>query len=300
MTQRVLVVDDSEDIHLLIKAGLRNEPIVLSFAPDGATGLSEARRHPPDLILLDVDMPEPDGFSVCRSLKDDPATAGIPVVFLTGASSAAEKVRGLDLGAIDYITKPFDSAELRARVSAGLRTKYLLDLCSQRAMLDGLTGLWNRAFFDQRLASELSLSARKGTQFSCIIIDIDNFKAINDSLGHPGGDEALRAVAQELSRACRIEDAVCRIGGDEFAILMPGSDLEGAVNLAQRICQSIANLRPEIRGKTAAITCSIGVADSSFGNAIVDETDRALYRAKLAGRNRVVVAEKSTEPVNAA
>src|SRR4051812_22667076 len=193
MPQKVLIIDDSKPIHALVRARLAEEPIELHSAFDGETGIATALNLLPDLILLDVDMPSPDGFEVCRRLKDDPATMTIPVVFLTGMASTEQKIRGLELGALDYILKPFDPAELRARVRTSLRQKYLLDLLAKKAMIDGLTGLWNRTYFDQTLAAQLALFRRAGYPCSVILTDVDNFKLINDQFGHPTGDEALRA-----------------------------------------------------------------------------------------------------------
>jgi len=290
----VLVVDDSTDIHELVQIGLIDEPVDLHSSFSGTEGLETARRLLPDLILLDVDMPKPDGFEVCRNLKADPMTMGIPVIFLTGASSTEEKIRGLELGAIDYVTKPFDPAELRARVAAALRTKRLLDLLAQRAMLDGLTGLWNRAYFDQRVNGEVSLARRNGTPLSCILLDADHFKQVNDNFGHPAGDRVLQMIAQVLSDACRKEDVVCRYGGEEFAILAPGVEERRGAELAERLRQSIATARLTHRGTELQVTCSIGVADTTgpATASLVERADQALYHAKRAGRNRVVIASE--------
>src|SRR5438552_10201412 len=202
MPQKVLIIDDSKPIHALLRARLTDEPVELHSAFDGDAGVLAACNILPDLILLDVDMPNPDGFEVCRRLKADPATMNIPIVFLTGVSSTEQKIRGLELGALDYILKPFEPAELRARVRASLRQKYLLDLLSKKAMVDGLTGLWNRTYFDQTLAAQMALARRAGYPFSVIIADVDHFKSINDRYGHPTGDEVLRAVAQTIQINC--------------------------------------------------------------------------------------------------
>src|SRR5688500_2135270 len=231
MRQKLLVIDDSMPIHMLVRARLNDEPIEMLSAYDGESGLTMAGEQLPDLILLDVDMPHPDGFEVCRRLKAEPRTNIIPVVFLTAASSTEEKIRGLNLGAVDYVTKPFEPAELRARVRASLRTKYLMDLLAKRAQIDGLTGLFNRAFFEHRLLAEMAQSRRVGRALACIMADVDHFKSINDQFGHPMGDEVLRAVANLFLEQCRTEDIVCRYGGEEFVVLMPGVDVEGAVHL---------------------------------------------------------------------
>jgi diguanylate cyclase (GGDEF)-like protein len=216
--------------------------------------------------------------------------ACIPVVFLTGMSTPAQKVQGLELGAVDYVTKPFDPAELRARVRAALRTKYLMDLLAKRAMIDGLTGLWNRACFEQRLASELSLSRRAERPLACAMLDLDHFKRLNDQHGHPFGDEVLRGVAQVLLDAARAEDVVCRYGGEEFVILVPNADATRALAMAERVCGALSS-RPFISRRTPVeVTCSIGVADSleNRGARMVELADKALYLAKQRGRNRAV------------
>jgi diguanylate cyclase (GGDEF)-like protein len=298
MSQKVLVVDDSEEIHDLLRARLQAEPIDLRFAADGGTGLALASEWGPDLILLDVDMPDPDGFEVCRRLKADPRTMPIPVVFLTGATSPAEKIRGLDLGAADYVTKPFDAAELRARVRATLRTKYLMDLLAHKAMIDGLTGLWNRTYFESRLSSELAHTRRTGRPLSCVMLDVDHFKRVNDRYGHPFGDEVLRAVGRLLAETCRQEDVACRYGGEEFAILTPGVAAEGAAELAERVRTGVAALALPHRDGPVRVTCSLGVSDLRHTPppTIVELADRALYEAKQSGRNRVAVASPAAAP----
>ena len=299
MPQKVLIIDDSKPIHALVRARLAEEPIELHSAFDGESGINAALNLLPDLILLDVDMPTPDGFEVCRRLKDDPATMTIPIVFLTGMASTEQKIRGLELGALDYILKPFDPAELRARVRTSLRQKYLLDLLAKKAMIDGLTGLWNRIYFDQTLAAQLALFRRANYPCSVILADVDNFKLINDNFGHPTGDEALRAIAQILQSSCRIEDTVCRYGGEEFAILCPNTPAEKATILGERLREGISRLTMSYRRMPIPLTCSFGIADPATcgDRSVVEAADQALYRAKQEGRNRVICA--GAEPVAA-
>ena len=293
MPQKVLVIDDSDAIHALLRARLSSEPIELHFASDGEQGLTAAATLLPDLILLDVDMPQPDGFEVCRRLKSDSRTMPIPVVFLTGASSTEEKIKGLELGATDYITKPFDPAELRARVKANLRTKYLMDLLQHKAMIDGLTGLWNRTYFETRLSSELSLARRTRQSLACVMLDLDHFKLVNDRYGHPFGDEVLRCVGQLLTEACRGEDVLCRYGGEEFVVLAPNTTSVQAAELAERIRSGVQAFTWRWQGSAVNVTCSLGVADLRHipPPSVVELADAALYEAKNAGRNRVVVAD---------
>ena len=299
MPQKVLVIDDSEAIHALLKARLSSEPIELHFAGGGEEGLELAPKLLPDLILLDIDMPQVDGFDVCRRLKSDTRTQAIPVVFLSGTTSTEVKIKGLELGATDYITKPFDPAELRARVRASLRTKYLLDLLARKAMIDGLTGLWNRTYFENRLSAELSLSRRTSQPLACVMIDLDFFKQINDRYGHPFGDEVLRSLAQLLNETCRSEDIVCRYGGEEFVLLAPNTAASAATELAERIRVAVESFNWNCRGQAVKVTCSLGVADlrDAPPPTILEMADAALYKAKHSGRNRVILAETPQPPI---
>lgn len=299
--QKILVIDDSKPIQMLIRARLGDEPVDLHFASDGDTGLRMAREVGPDLILLDVEMPGTSGFDVCVTLKSDAQTMHVPVIFLTGATSTDEKIRGLDLGAVDYVTKPFEPAELRARVRASLRTKFLVDLLAKKAQIDGLTGLWNRAFFDSRLAQEAALTARTGAPLSVLLLDVDHFKSVNDRFGHPFGDTVLRSVAQVVVDAGRTTDVVCRYGGEEIAMVAPNTGLTGAALLAERIRSRIAAMGLSHRGAPVQVTASIGVSPVAPGpaNQAVADADAALYRAKQAGRNRVETCVP-TETTNAA
>jgi two-component system cell cycle response regulator len=288
--EKVLVIDNAPMVHTLVRARLGSEELDIRSALSGHDGLALATTFQPDVILLDVHMPDPDGFEVCRRLKADPATANIPVIFLTAEATPAQKAYGLNLGAVDYVTKPFDGTELKARVRASLRTKFMLDLLAKRAMIDGLTGLWNRAYFDQRLASELALSKRHGQPLSCLMLDADYFKSINDTYGHPAGDAVLRRIAGLLAERARAEDVACRYGGEEFGMIMPNTTAANAGTFARRLLAGIESLMPMLGGAPVRVTCSIGVADvNGVADQLLDAADAALYRAKRGGRNRVVL-----------
>ena len=296
MSQRVLIIDDTKNIHALVKARLAGEPVEFHSAYTAADGMTMAGTLLPDLLLLDVDMPDVDGFEVCRRLKAQPSTMNIPVVFLTGAGSTDAKIRGLELGAVDYVTKPFEPAELKARVRAALRTKYLLDLLNKKAMIDGLTGLWNRTYFDQTLAAQLSLARRSAQACSVVLCDLDHFKVINDRCGHLTGDEALRIVAACMQATCRIEDVVCRFGGEEFGIIVPNTPADRALIMAERLRKNIEKLQLSHRGMPVTITSSFGIADvTTCGDKdLVQAADAALYLAKTNGRNRIEIAVPGT------
>ncbi len=290
---RVLVIDDEEAIHKLIEARLRPEGITVTGELDGVHGIARAISESPDLILLDVGLPNLDGFQVCRKLKEHPATRNIPIIFLTGETTMEAKVRGLDMGAVDYVTKPFEQTELRARVRAGLRTKRLQDLLERKSFLDGLTGLWNRPYLDQRLVSELNLSQRYARPLGLMMVDIDHFKLVNDTYGHLFGDIVLQGVAEELRGYARRSDLVARYGGEEFGLLLTDTPLSSGVYVAERLRASVEAREFEVRGKSVTVTASFGLGctENIIGEitpqSLIDAADRALFASKDAGRNCV-------------
>ncbi|MHC4876920.1 MAG: diguanylate cyclase [Planctomycetota bacterium] len=301
MTQKILVIDDSPDIHQLLKVRLKNLDVSLEHALSGAEGIEKAQADCPDLILLDVHMPETSGFDVCRQLKGTGDLQNIPVIFLTGASDVDQKVLGFEVGAVDYIQKPFDSAELNARVRAALRTKRFQDMLAQRAMIDGLTGLWNRTHFETRLQDEVVATQRYDRPLSLIMLDVDHFKQLNDNHGHPFGDEVLQAVGETLSETARASDWACRYGGEEFALILRETNLEGARVLAERLRQLIEGLALRNKGEDVKVTASFGVSCSELclnpcdfsRRWLITSADSALYAAKHAGRNRVRIADRA-------
>ena len=305
MTQTILIIDDSPDIHQLLKVRLKNLDLALAHALSGAEGIVKAAEAQPDLILLDVHMPEASGFDVCRDLKAHSSTQDIPVIFLTGAADVDQKVLGFELGAVDYIQKPFDSAELNARVRAALQTKRFQDMLAQRAMIDGLTGLWNRTHFEMRLQDEVAATQRYDRPLSLIMLDVDHFKKLNDNHGHPFGDEVLQAVGEALADTARTSDWACRYGGEEFAVILRETNLEGALILAERLRKLIEGLTLRNKGQDVQVTASFGVSCSELcmnpldfsRRWLITSADGALYAAKHAGRNRVRFAEqKATVP----
>lgn len=291
--QRVLVVDDSQDIQDLIRFRLRGEDIELYQALDAEEALNMSRELRPDLLLLDLNLPGQNGLELIRRFKNEHELSTIPVIFLTGTVDVSTKVQAFDAGAVDYITKPFDGVELGARVRAALRTKRYLDLLSTRAQLDGLTGLWNRAYFDERLTDECSLALRHQRPVSLVMIDIDHFKSLNDKFGHPFGDLVLQRVAQVLVSSTRRTEIACRYGGEEFAVILRETDLAGAELTAGRLRSAIETLELKHSGGPVKVTASLGVSSSQllsedFGPAeLTSSADKALYQAKHAGRNRV-------------
>ncbi len=300
MSQSVLVIDDSSDVHDLLGVRLKPEGVQLHRALSGEEGVELASELRPDLILLDIDLPNLTGFEVCRRLKTSVATASIPIIFLTGAAEVHDKVQGFDLGAVDYVTKPFEPAELRARVRAALRTKRYQDLLATRANLDGLTGLWNRAYFGLRFEEEMAAARRYGRSVSLLLFDLDHFKRFNDDYGHPFGDLVLQRTGEVLLSLLRVTDTPCRYGGEEFAVILTETDLAGAVRTAERVQEALRWINlPQKMGADVRVTASFGVSCTSlFGEPralssglMLELADQALYRAKQAGRDRVCAAE---------
>ncbi|MCG3179241.1 MAG: Response regulator PleD [Phycisphaerae bacterium] len=288
---KVLVVDDSPAAIQIARVRLESEGVEVISASGGRAGLTLARSQSPDLILLDVDMPDMSGFDVCRELKEDASLNLVPVIFLSGSSDADDRVTGLDLGAVDFISKPFDAFELRARVRAALRTKRLQDMLLERAKIDPLTGLANRRAVIERLEQEWARIQRQGGTLSFVMADVDNFKCVNDRHGHGAGDRLLMEIARVLLAQCRKCDLPARYGGEEFSLVVPGEATPGAVAMAERCRGGIQEIRLQVGAGTLRVTASFGVADSSSCDsaaALIEQADEALYQAKHDGRNRVV------------
>jgi len=298
----VLLVDDSMDVHRLVKARLRSEPYDIISAIGSDEGLISAAQNKPTLILLDLDMPGCDGFETLRRLKGDAKLSNIAVIIVSGIENSADKVTAFDLGAVDYVCKPIDFGELRARIRSALRTQQLLNLLATRAEVDGLTGLGNRQQFNRRWEQEIACFERYGTPLSVILCDLDHFKRINDSFGHPAGDEVLQGFSKVIAQSVRTTDVACRYGGEEFVVIMPHTAPADALIVAERIRTALAGVtfprHPEHR-----VTVSIGIAGLSgllpgmTKERWVEHADKALYAAKHSGRNRVVIADmQAVEP----
>jgi diguanylate cyclase (GGDEF)-like protein len=294
----VLLVDDSVDVHRLLLARLRHEQVELIGTTKSSEAVEMAKRHKPATILLDIDMPHMDGFEVLRALKDDPATNNVPVIVLSAKSGSEDKVTAFDLGATDYVTKPFDLAELRARLRATLRLDHLLRLLAERADVDGLTGLGNRAAFNKRWTEKVAECRRYGTPLSLALLDVDYFKRINDTYGHPAGDQVLVELARMLQSESRTPDVACRYGGEEFALIMPNTGPQEAQIVAERVRDALAS-RVWPRHPDSPITASVGLVGTSgttgdvTPEAWLEATDHNLYAAKRSGRNRCITTELS-------
>ena len=308
MKANLLLIDDSEAQSLQIIESLVRLGYSVQRASSGAEGLRLAREKPPDLVLLDVVMPDIDGFAVCRWLKVNADTRDIPVIMLSVRTSMADRITGLNIGADDYLTKPFDDQELEARIFAALRIKAahsdlrsrnqqletMLHSVEALAITDPLTGLFNRRRFSDVLKREFAVTRRYRNTLSCLILDIDHFKRINDRFGHDAGDQVLKEVARRIVGSLREVDLAARYGGEEFAILLPHTSKQEAKFVAERLLGNLRKQEFTFGSELVRITASIGCAgnaDVISGQAedLVKAADMALYEAKNGGRNAVML-----------
>ncbi len=291
----ILIVDDvPANIHVLAEA-LRADHHI-KVATNGPDALEVAKQLPqPDLILLDAMMPDMDGFEVCLLLKNMQETQHIPVVFVTAKDDAASEERGLSLGAVDYITKPFNLPIVRARVRNYLALKQKTDMLESMAHIDSLTNIPNRRRFNETLDVEWRRCLRAKLPLSLLMIDVDHFKAYNDRFGHGAGDVCLATIAGTLAtELVRPADMVARYGGEEFAVILPETDIEGALQTAERLRTAVIvkDFSRAADGENRSATISIGCAtilprDDYNPAGLIDAADKKLYQAKTAGRNRV-------------
>ena len=315
----ILIVDDNPVNLDLLSGMLLDRGYRVRVATNGRRAISAARSAVPDLVMLDINMPEMDGYEVCRQLKGDETTVGVPIIFISALDNAIDKVKAFQTGGADYVTKPFQFEEVLARIEIQLKISRLQremerkneelrqsNLQLERAnrmlralsYLDALTGIANRRHFEESLEQEWRRAERAGTKLSLLMVDIDYFKRLNDTQGHQCGDECLRIVAEALSDALRrAGDLAARYGGEEFAVLLPNTDREGAARIGEQIRAHVERLGIANAGAVPpVVTVSVGAATTEplldvAPAALVDAADRALYRAKNAGRNRVIAAD---------
>lgn len=292
--QSVLIVDD-EISNIEILSAVLEDDYDIYFATSGNEAIEIARTSLPDLIVLDVLMPGTDGYEVCSALKADPIIGDVPIIFATALGDRGAEVRGLTLGAIDYITKPISPIAVRARVRNHLDMKRLRDQLAEMAVTDALTGLGNRRRLERALEQETWRLSTGGATLSLILVDIDFFKRFNDSYGHTAGDRCLTMVASALKRAMsRTVDVAARYGGEEFACVLPECSHEEAMEVARQIHQRVQSLDIPHKASEAApfVTVSIGVATAvcvagALPEVWIRAADEQLYVSKSAGRNQV-------------
>jgi diguanylate cyclase (GGDEF)-like protein len=304
---RILIVDDHEDNVELLKARLESWGYGTVTATDGEEALQKVEQDPPDLILLDVMMPKIDGIEVARRVKANDQLPFIPIIMQTALDATENKVEGLEAGADDYITKPIDFAELRARLTSMLRIKRLQEELEERerqlleanerlrhmSQTDGLTGLDNRRNLEERIEEMFEHAKRLNEPFACVMCDLDRFKSVNDTYGHQAGDAVLKQFAKILRAEVREIDRAGRFGGEEFLLLLPGTVLDAAVTFAERVRKQIESHTFTFDQTSIQRTASIGVSAWPHPkirdcDGLVKAADDALYVAKETGRNKVV------------
>jgi len=285
----VLVVDDDPDKRMLLTVALQMAGYEVRTANDGEEGLLAVESYQPDLIITDVMMPKMDGYELARRVRANPQTRFVPIIIQTAArNNAQDHRRGSEVGALGYITDPTDIDLLLARARTLLDFKHYLDTCEEEAFTDHLTGLANRRRFERQLEREVTRTERYTRPFCLLYLDIDNFKQVNDTYGHEAGDEAIRRLALTLQAGTRGIDLAARIGGEEFAVILPETDFEGGLDVAERLRESIKEMEIPVVGR---ITASFGVAEfplcATTGRELISVADAALYEAKRQGRDRV-------------
>lgn len=304
----ILLVEDNKGQATIIKEFLEKNGYHVIWVEEGMSAFKIAKTQDLDLILLDRVLPDIDGNEISRWLKLDPSTRSIPIIMLTAKDAIADKVAGLEAGADDYLPKPFNESELNARIYVHLRKKSQQDELKQKnrqledmltkveslAIMDSLTGLYNRRRFETILANEVKRALRYQIPLSCMMIDVDHFKKVNDARGHQEGDAVLREIAQRIQASIREVDTAARWGGEEFTILSPNTPKENAKLVAARILKAVSQ-RPFDGFCDQQITVSIGIASMptpsiDSQDKLVNAADVALYEAKKNGRNRVETA----------
>lgn len=287
----MLVVDDVADNIKLLVYNLEDEGYRVLEATSGIEAMHTVDMEAPDIILLDVMMPDVSGLEVLKELKSSQDTAHIPVILVTTNSLDEQIVQGLDLGAYDYVIRPYSYTVLAARIRAALRGKAHQEQLKQLSATDSLTQLLNKRQFTQMVQREIQRVYRLGGPLCLIVLDIDHFKSINEHFGHDTGDEVLLEFSRLISQQVRTIDIIARFAGDEFVICLPDTDLPSALNIAERIlCQVEQSQVLSKSGNPIDFTASIGVStlknDEHF-EVLYTQADKALYKAKHSGRNQV-------------
>lgn len=300
----LLVVDDVPTNLKVVGNILAREGYVMTYAINGQQALERIEAATPDLILLDLMMPEMNGIEVCRAIKASANQAELPIIFLTASQEQHHLVEAFEAGAIDYVTKPFQAPELLARVKTHLKLKYTTDRLRQAlseveklACIDPLTNVFNRRRLFQIAEQELLRTQRYGSPLSVIMLDIDHFKAVNDTYGHLAGDGVLRKVAETTRRQLRSTDFFGRYGGEEFVVILTETDGFQAVEVGERIRSELEALTVVVEGHTIKVTVSIGVSScvtqTDDIDKIIKRADLALYHSKKSGRNACSIFDEN-------
>ena len=317
MSKTLLIVDDSALIRKSVVKVVQSAQIFgrILQTPNGLEALEILLKEDIDLLISDISMPRMDGFKLLTTLRNLEKYKDLPVILLSSQNEAHQKIKGLQGGANDYVTKPFEPGELVARIKNLLMMKELQDELAKKnkamelankkleqlSVTDELTGVWNRRYLWERLEEEITKARRFNLTVSCLMIDIDDFKVINDTYGHITGDTVLIEIAKILKSQCRNHDLLARFGGEEFVMVLHQTDLDGAVQLAQRLVKAVERHPFSTEDqRTLKATISIGVAtypaqDITDVNGLMKKADEALYQAKRRGKNRVISKTDLTE-----
>jgi diguanylate cyclase (GGDEF)-like protein len=288
----VLVIEDHPDQRDLLAIVLQREGYKVVTAANGVEALEKLESDNIQIALSDIMMPKMDGFELIKRIRSNPALKSIYLILITARIQEGDRVRGLDLGADDYITKPFSFSELLARVRVGSRVVQYQQHLEYQTQVDSLTGLYNRRAFEKKVHEEFERSKRYHSPLSLLILDIDNFKTINDTYGHHGGDAALVKISETFREKTRQSDFPARYGGEEFVLILPETDEENAILVAGKVHDAIRSCAFGTSTRSFTLTVSIGVASSSARyysdwREMLNDADRALYVAKNTGKDRV-------------
>ena len=292
MCDKVLIVDDTRlNINILTDI-LVKDKLIVSSTDSSVDIVDLVLKENPDVILLDIVMPVVDGFEVCRLLKNNENLRDIPIIMVTADTSSVSIKKALDLGAFDYVKKPFEEIEIVARIHSALKLKEYQDKLKVLALRDDLTGLYNRVAFNDLFDVELSKQERDGSSLSFVMLDVDNFKTINDTYGHLAGDYALKEISRILVSSVRCSDIVGRFGGDEFSIVLTQINLEDSFNVCDRIRKRVEEFEFNFNAVPIKLTVSMGVFSKNSlvklsRDEIVEKADKELYLAKKLSKNKV-------------
>jgi len=287
----VLVIEDHPDQRDLLAIVLQREGYRVITAANGVEALEKLQHETVQIALSDIMMPKMDGFELINRIRKDPSLKNLYVILITARIQEGDRVRGLDLGADDYITKPFSFSELLARVRVGSRVVQYQQHLEHQTLVDSLTGLYNRRAFEKKILEEFERAKRYQHPLSMLILDIDNFKTINDTYGHNGGDAALKKISETLKIKTRQSDFQSRYGGEEFVLILPETDQENAIQVAAKIQDEIRSSVFSSESQQFSLTVSIGISSLSVReysdwNEMLHDADLALYRAKRNGKDR--------------
>jgi diguanylate cyclase (GGDEF)-like protein len=291
----VLVIEDHPDQRDLLAIVLQREGYRVVTAGNGLEALQKLQKETVQIALSDIMMPKMDGFELIKTIRSDAALKGIYLILITARIQEGDRVRGLDLGADDYITKPFSFSELLARLRVGSRIVNYQQNLEYQTQIDPLTGLYNRRAFERKIEEEFERAKRYDHPLSVLILDIDNFKTINDTYGHHGGDTVLIKISETLREKTRRSDLAARYGGEEFVLILPETDQDSAVQVARKVHEEIRSRTFGTSISPFSLTVSVGLCSTSTRRysdwrQMLEAADQALYVAKNGGKDRIEVS----------